>query len=246
MSIYLSPKKILRWLCWTIASLVILCLVGMVFQYLIGDFYLEHSLQWLTNLDEKNSITNWYSTSALFLCSLLFLILACADYPVRHDYKNHWGVLAFCFLFFSLDKSAEIHHSIKHDLLYRLPKSFDVSEIFLILLSCCLLFVVGLLYKRFFYELPKQTQRLFLISGFVIVTGNFGIGTIGQQVFQGDGHVRSIGNLVLLTEELCEMMGITILIYALISHIGLYTDQINVRFRYGLTRRPAESGKYWR
>lgn len=233
MDIYISPKKILRLLGFIVVCLVVVSVAGIGVRYLIGDFYLEHILQRLTDLDQPFSLTTWYSSSILFLCSLLLLIITFAEYPVWYPYKGHWFFLGVIFLLLSLDKSTEIHHSIRHDLLYRLPESIDISDLWLISLVCFALIIFCFSYKTFFCHLPVKTKRLFLIAGLIFAAGTLGVDAIDNHFFQVDGAILLAHNLALVIEEFFEMSGVTVLVYALISYISLYANDINIIFKHG-------------
>lgn len=89
-----------------------------------------------------------------------------------------------------------------------------------------------LLYKTFFCHLPVKIKRLSLIAGLIFAAGTLGIDAIDNYFFQVDEAILLAHNLALVIEEFFEMLGVTVLVYALISYISLYANDINIIFKY--------------
>jgi hypothetical protein len=79
----------------------------------------------------------------------------------------------------------------------------------------------ALVYLPFVLRLESSTRRLFIVSGGLYVGG-----ALGMELVQGwhDGLYGINGTTALITtvEEVLEMLGIVVFIYALLSRLGSY------------------------
>jgi len=101
-------------------------------------------------------------------------------------------------------------------------------------------------YAPFVARLDARTRRLFVVSGALFVGG-----ALGMEFVQGwhDGLYGRDGTTALITtvEEVLEMSGVTVFVYALLARLGSYG--VVVSFRAGeepdpqLQRAPPESAK---
>jgi len=102
--------------------------------------------------------------------------------------------------------------------------------------------VVLLAYARFLLHLPKRTLILFLVAGGVFVVGAIGVEMLGSRlefdVVQSKGKFMnaSVNTQVMYVvavaiEELLEMLGIVIFVYALLSYIGFDAKEVTLRIR---------------
>lgn len=93
-----------------------------------------------------------------------------------------------------------------------------------------LVIVVGLLYLRFVFHLPPQTRNLFITAGALYVGGSVLLDAVSANQWDQDDAISfrylTIGTL----EELCEMLGVVVLIYALLAYM--------VKMRYTIAVHP--------
>jgi hypothetical protein len=173
----------------------------------------------LTWLDGEANIPSWYSASLLLLCSLLLAAIAFAHKHHRLGHSVHWLVLSLIFAFLSLDETAQLHElSISP-----LRRMFDATGFFyyawIIPAGLCVaLFVAG--YLSFLAKLPARTRRLFLLAGAIFVGAAIGVEAVSgmQASLQGEDNLTY--HLIITVEELLEMTGIVVFIYALLDYMG--------------------------
>jgi len=84
---------------------------------------------------------------------------------------------------------------------------------------CCLI-VLGLYIRRFLFDLPKSTRWLFVIAGTVFVGGAVGMEAIGSNIFSTNYGKTMAYSLWATLEESCEMVGLIIFFYALLSYVA--------------------------
>jgi hypothetical protein len=68
--------------------------------------------------------------------------------------------------------------------------------------------------------LPARTRRLFLAAGAIFVAGAIGVEAVSGMQASLHGEQNLTYHLVITVEELLEMTGIVIFIYALLDYIG--------------------------
>jgi len=231
LSIDVSSKKV----AWALA-LVALCLtaVSMAGHFLrpvLGEVVR------LFGVGSDTGIPAWYSSLALFFASVLVMTIAAAR-KARGDrrYLYRWTFLSVIFLYLSADEMLALHEKASSTLVQPILKATPYSSSALlnypwIVLYGPLVLIFALAYLRFWLDLPTRIQLLFFVAGGLFVGGG-----IVVEVFNGwYAALYGTGDLVAATmthfEELCEMLGVTVFIYALMSHIGshLRVSEIQIR-----------------
>jgi hypothetical protein len=153
----------------------------------------------------------------------------------RLPYRFHWLGLAIIFSLLGLDEAISLHEALG-DLVEHL-ELFDAHGYlyfawvvpYAIALT---LFVFS--YLKFVLQLPKTTRLLFVVSGVLFVTGAMGIELISANEADLNGTNTILYSALYTVEELCEMFGMVIFCYALMSYIE--KEQIQFVFRIGSTK----------
>ena len=186
----------------------------------------------LFDLNKEANIPTFYSFSALLLCSALLAIIAFAKKKENAPYSLHWKALSVIFLFLSLDETAQLHEMTIKPLRSALnPSRFLHYEWIILYAVFVLIFVLA--YRRFLADLSQKTRNLILVAGALFVGGALGMETIskyyrclylGQSVPLSLRYCNVILNyhMMAAVEELLEMLGIVVFIYALMSYISLH------------------------
>lgn len=78
-----------------------------------------------------------------------------------------------------------------------------------------LVFIFMLAYLRFLFNLPAKTRRLFLIAGSLFVGGALGMELIGGRYREFHGYENMTYIMITHVEEVLEMIGVVVFIYAL-------------------------------
>jgi hypothetical protein len=93
---------------------------------------------------------------------------------------------------------------------------------------CVALFVLG--YLRFLAKLPAKTRRLFLLAGAIFVGGALGIEAVSGKHASLHGEQNLTYHLIIAVEELFEMAGVVVFIYALLDHISRQFTKVGFHF----------------
>ncbi len=198
------------------------------FEYVSDDFWLRDTYVSLFGVRNEGKIPTWYSACTLLFSSILLATIASAK-RVSHDrYLLHWIGLAIIFLFMSLDEATEIHEMMGHPLRSALnTKGFLYFA--WVIPAIAFLMIFGLVYLRFLIDLPPKTRHLFLIAGIVYISGVLGMEMVGANLWYRYGSNLTYG-IMATVEEILEMSGILIFIYALLDYLETYVKDMQITF----------------
>ena len=183
----------------------------------------------LFDLNREGNIPTFFSASTLLLCSALLAIIAFAKKKEDAPYRLHWKALSVIFLFLSLDEASQLHEKTIKPLRSALNASGFLHYTWVIL-GIVFSLIVLLAYLRFLADLPRKSRNLFLVAGALVIGGALGMEMISGYYFSSYGSqplpLSRLCNFRLnlaklsTVEELLEMLGIVVFIYALMSYIS--------------------------
>jgi hypothetical protein len=211
-SIRIRPKHIL------IVLLIIIALLA------LADIASQVSLILFDNdiqkfdVELENNIPTWFSSAILLIDALLFALIAAVKGSTKGRFALHWAGLAGLFLYMSADETASIHEMF---ILKGLP-AVNINPDLWVLFAAPLVVGVGVLFFRFFLHLPARTRQLMLLAMGIYICGALVMEAIAiNDVFTVYYRGYNVAySLFTLFEEVMEMFGASLLIYALLAHIG--------------------------
>jgi hypothetical protein len=209
---------------------IILTLTSVAVQ--ISKYYFGHGrLYGLVDefdADLEGNIPTWYASSSLLICSILLALIAIDKKIKRGNYIVHWAFLSIIFLLMSLDEAASIHELS----IIPLRDALGVGS-FLYLswvipgIASVVIFLI--LYMKFFRDLPRSTQPLFLVSAFLYIFGAIGMEMIGGYYSEMHGLRSDITYMIIANlEEFFEMAGIAVFIYALLTYMSSQVSELEI------------------
>lgn len=179
----------------------------------------QESVVRLAWVDGEANIPAWYSSSLLLLCALLLAAIAVAQKHQGGSHVVHWLVLSLIFAFLSLDETAQLHELSIRPLQDLFGLTGFLHYAWIIPAGLCVaLFVLG--YLSFLARLPARTRRLFLLAGAIFVGGAIGVEAVSGKHASLHGERNLTYHLIITVEELLEMAGVVIFIYALLDYIS--------------------------
>lgn len=217
----LNPRKISLAL-----GLVALYLAA---QSLINEYILENvlgnargelssALLDLFSVNAEETIPTWYATLLLFTAAGLLFLIAALKKKKEQPYARHWLGLALIFLYLSMDEGAVIHE-IASDVIEARFETSGYLTFPWVALFVPLVIVFALVYLRFLFHLPVKTRYLFTAAGLLYVGGAVGVEVISANVY-GESGITFTYLAIATVEELCEMLGVVVFIYALLDYIA--------------------------
>ncbi len=219
----LIPGKVARWL-----GLIALYLA---MQSLVVEYLLENvvpgsnsglivSFMDLFSVNAEKTIPTWYATILLFVSAVLLAWITAVTRQTPDPHARYWAGLSLIFLYLSIDEGAAIHELFSIPLETTFNTSGYLTFAWLIVFVP-LLAVFALLYLRFLLRLPPRIRNLFIVAGLFYVGGAVVVEAMSANRYALDGGVTFPYLAIATVEELLEMWGVVLFIYALLSYMAL-------------------------
>jgi hypothetical protein len=175
----------------------------------------------LFDLGTDNSIPTWYSSITLLICSILLTFIFVVKRASGDRFARSWGLLAFIFVFLSVDEVARIHETIGEVYALNISRPTNGWLFYTwVIPGTAFVLVMAAAYLKFLVNLPARTRALFVISGAIYVGGALGIEMINAR----NAYLNPAGSfaqsMMTTLEEFFEMAGIAVFLYALLSYIA--------------------------
>ncbi len=204
-------------------------LVGKAVEYELGTHstYFIYQFVRLVNVNRESSLPTWYASTLLLIAAVLLAVIAYAQRFRHAPYARHWGGLAAVFLYLSVDEGAEIHEKLTAPL----QDEFNTTGYLFFawaIAGAVFVVVVGLLYLRFVMRLPNRTRALFLLAAALYVGGALGLDAVGANKWYEEGGTSLTFSAIGTVEEFCEMLGLVVFIYALLSYAASFLTAIQI------------------
>jgi hypothetical protein len=216
MEFEFSPKQALAAMIVVIGLLFLANLAGIVSTY-VFDHGSLFGLVGLFRLNSEKNIPTLYSSLQLITASGL---LYCIARKLKSLNRNYWPwfILATIFVFLAIDETAEIHERLPVLFIDRSQQSGLLNFPWVVSYGTAAL-LIGIAYLRFLFQLPRHIASLFVASGTVYVVGAIGLEMLGGRHSEIHGQQNLAYALFYSCEELLEMLGIALFIYALLVFI---------------------------
>ncbi len=254
LTVFVSPRRVFLVLTVVVICLSIVSLAGQFSRYILGHGRLFGLIR-LFNVGQDSNVPTWYSSITLLFCSLLLAFIATSQKTARTRYALHWKVLSAIFLYISIDEVAMIHENADVILGSSISRTGFLNYGWVAVgIPLTLVFVLS--YLKFLAHLPKKTRLLFVVAGTIFISGALGAemfaarhdnlygldmtyaagtifisGALGAEMFAGNHRdlygFDMIYAMITALEEFCEMFGIVVFIYALLSYINENLKEVN-------------------
>lgn len=254
MRIALDPRRTATVLMAIVAVLFVAHLFAMYSIFRLDDGYFYGFVRFF-NLDQEPNVPTFFSALLLLSSSLLLAAIGHAQTRAGDRFAVYWWGLALVFGFLAIDEAAAIHEEVGYLLIPHLETS-GLLYYRWILPYGTLALVVLLLCARFLLSLPARTRNLFLAAGAIYVTG-----ALGFEAFQGrldetdarramelrrggvaverDPETFAAYGILATCEEVCEMVGIVVFLYALLAYARDRPGGVRVTIDLGGRAPPA-------
>lgn len=217
-----SPRSISRTLVWAIFFLALGHIAAFIEDYVRHAYSrtAKNIIKWF-DFNLEDNVPTWFSALILaFAAILLFIIYT---YKKKNSIKgaHYWLVLGIIFIFLSIDETVQVHEEVAKIL--RPSVTNNVSGLLYwawVIPYGIFALAAAIYFMRFVLSLPPKIRNLFFLAG-----GMYVFGALILELAEGHFYVKyglnHIYNRILyFIEELCEMGGVTLLIYALLHYIA--------------------------
>lgn len=225
MEVLLNPIRVARFLAGIAALLLVHhALIKLVELTWFADresrafsFYAR-----LFTVNREGIVPTFFSVLLLLGCAALLFVIAravLADSSTRTRPYYQWLALGLIFTFLAIDEGFEIHEGFTSPVLD--VAGFDGSwEFYAWILPYGFFFlVVALFSARLVFGLPPRIRNLFIASAAFYLFGAVGMEVIGGRQATSGGIGTASYAVSSTVEELFEMGGVIVFIYALLSHL---------------------------
>jgi hypothetical protein len=223
-TIMVNPKKVLTYL--LVVNLTFFGVYQLLLRTLAGYTAGSNTdVAGLFNVNAEVSIPTWYSQSILL--SAAFLLLMISTQVVKQ--KKHWLWLGIIFVYLSIDEGASIHELTVWPMRKLLGVDSGLFYYSWIVLFGGLFVLFGALYLKFLMQLPRYVKYLFIISGTIFVCGAIGVEAFSGSIAAESGESGLLYGTLVGIEELLEMTGIALFIYALLYYLKTCLKPVKIK-----------------
>jgi hypothetical protein len=226
----LSPLRIVRWLTAAATLLVLASMVGQLVKHVLGHDTV-FGLVPLFYVDAENNIPSYFSASLLLIAAALLGVIAAFKARARDVQAARWTVLAFVFLYLSVDEAASIHEMLTEPTRQLLGgRAGGIFYFAWVVPGTAVALVFALYFLKLLADLPAKIRRLFVVAGAMFLGGAIGMELIGGRYFEANGEDLTY-TLIATVEESLEMAGALVFISALMQYIAETYEEARFTFR---------------
>ena len=182
----------------------------------------------LFSVSNEWNIPAFFSAFLLFFAFLLLLFITIAAKKRKTASFQYWAILAFGFLIMAIDELCSLHEKLippMRTMLGNGPYGFFFFSWVIVAIPA--VFILILLFIKFWWRLPVRTRLTFLIAAFVYLGGCLGFELIGGYYLEKHGFLNMTFCFLEAIEESLEMGGAIIFIWGLLNTIeGNYQEEI--------------------
>jgi len=176
----------------------------------------------LFDVADEGNLTAWASALLLLLAAVLLGIIARASKDAGDPDARSWRLLAWVFVYLSLDEAAALHEI----LIDPVKSATHVSGPFRfawVFVAIPLLAILGVVLLGFIRRLPTATRRAFIVAGLVFIAGAVGVEVIGGMLVDRGIEPHGLHRILVSIEELLENVGAALFIGALLTYMRTIT-----------------------
>lgn len=219
LNLPINPGKVARVLAAIAVCLALLSIVGKYVEDAAGGedaILILSNLVRLFNVNRELSIPAWFSAAMLLSCAATLAVIALAKREDR--YARHWVGLAIIFLYLSIDEASAIHEKFTEPLQIWLEPT-GVLFFAWVIIGAPLVVIFALFYLRFLLHLPPHIRILVALAGVTYVGGAIIVEGISASQWYLDGGSSLFYSAIGTVEELFEMFGVILFLYALLAYV---------------------------
>jgi hypothetical protein len=211
----IDPRHVLRVLIGIIAALAFASTTAGTMLYLFRwpEESFGYEMVKLFWLDTEHNIPTLYQCAVMFAASGLFFLLGQKYRRERIAPAAGWYALAAAFTFLAWDEGAQIHETVG----IHFGTSYGGSWLYFYAPAAA---AFAAMLVPFLLRLPSRTRYLLIASGATFVAGAVVVEFFGQLYADAYGRTRPIYAGLATVEEVLEMLGVALLIYTLLEHLG--------------------------
>ncbi|MGB8326173.1 MAG: hypothetical protein WCE48_01200 [Steroidobacteraceae bacterium] len=223
----IDPKQVAVVLLWIVMVLSFLNGLLLGLQFYLGESALDTLVDFF-DLDLEGNIPSLYSAVTTLACSGWLALIARVNWNRSGGQRYHWLGLSVIFVYLGIDEGVAIHEKLSNFMeQYMAAKGF-LYFLWVVPYGIATA-VLGLVYFKFWWGLPKLTRARFMVAGLLFVGGAVGLDMVGGYLAERYGTHSVLYTLEYSIEELLEMLGILLFNYALLTYLAEETGGVVLR-----------------
>lgn len=211
--IRIDPRALSQLFAGTVGLLLLLHVIVQTLRFTLFDGASMGGLVPLFSLGSDGNLPTFYSAFALLFSGLVLLAIGVAALQTHQRDGWYWIGLAATFAFLSLDEMLELHEQLIEPVRNALGAGGLLFYAWIVPYSAATILLVTV-YWNFLWRLPRDIAKWMVLAGAIFVAGAVGVEMLGGLVFERMGSINPIYVLLQTIEEVCEMSGIVLFIYA--------------------------------
>ena len=229
LQLTLNPRRVTRVLGLTAFVLVVISVAGQVFRFTTGHDYAEGLIP-LFYLDSEMNIPSYFSAAQLLIAAMLLGTIAFLKRRLNAPHQARWTLLAFTFLYLSIDEAEGLHEMMTGPTRQLLgPYATGIFYYAWVVPGALIATALGLAYLKLLGEFPARIRRMVIIAATLFTGGAIGIELIGGWYFDRYGDTFTY-SMIATVEESAEISGIIVFIHALLGYLGETIGELRVTF----------------
>lgn len=230
LKVALSARRVLGWL---LVAVVLLTLAGTAVQVAKYAFGYREGWTRLFNLDREYNLPSLFSTGLLGGCALLLRAIGQRAAALGDRWAPSWRLLGGIFTFLALDEWFSIHEIL---ILPDLAKWAGLPGFLKQIWVIPAVIAVGWGAWRFWpfwRQLPPKLRGRSLLAGCLYVSGALLMEMVGGAYSADQGQQNLTYALLTVVEEVAEMLGTTLFLWALLVHLGSWSGKFSLLLDLG-------------
>lgn len=223
-----QPRRVMTRLFLVALMLLIPNLISVYYQHTKSGSVAGELLIQYFNFNVEGNIPTFFSAMLLLTASALLLVIAFQHRGT--DHAKYWWVLGSVFLFMAMDESAQIHEGVTR-LVYLVTRTAQLPGYFLyawVMPYSLVVLGAGLFFFNFLLKLPFLIRNLFVAAGGLYIAGALGLEMLEGHYNIVYGYDNVYSSIFCTVEELLEMSGVILFIYALLICVRQSTGKISM------------------
>ncbi|WP_299701756.1 multidrug transporter [uncultured Pontibacter sp.] len=227
-SLLISPQKILRWLALIVMVLLVANITGILLESVFQvDSRATRLIVRYFDFNGEGNIPAFFSSIILLIAGILLLLIHARQTHWSGSYNTkHWLILGVIFMFMAVDENVQLHEHVANYVRPMLGNDLSgmLHWAWVVPYGILTLLVVAY-FLGFVLRLPPKTRNLIIISGAIFVTGALGLEFVEGYLYKRYGLDHLYNRIMYCLEELMEMTGVTLFIYALLDFLAQHRTE---------------------
>lgn len=226
----LSARRVLFLLLVTVA---LLTAAGTAVQVAKYSFQYREGWTRMFNLDREYNLPSLFSTLLLAGCAVLLRAIGQQATAAADPWDKSWRFLSAIFAFLAADEWFSIHEILIIPDLAKWANLPGFLKQIWVIPAAILVSLGAWKFWPFWLKLPTKLRWRSLVAGVVYVAGALLMEMVGGEYSDLDGQQNLGYALLTVVEEVAEMLGITLFLWALLVHLGSWSGQVSLKLELG-------------